>query len=263
MAEINTNKPISKVTVDGVEVELKGASGEDMLQAMVDATNSCRYLFYNYDGTTLDISRLDTSNVVNMENMFNNCSNLTELDLSNFNTSKVTSMQAMFGGCSNLTELDLSGFDTKSNSVFMAMFNNCSNLIKINGTLNIVGTSNISNMFNKCTNLQSFTLKNIKIALTIGSGTSYGTLLDDPTIINTAMELWDLTGATSQKLTVATPVSAKLDTIYVKLITATDNMIVNDPNINSKKPCEVCQSTDDGAMTLREYIVSKNWTISG
>lgn len=97
----------------------------------------------------------------------------------------------------------------------------------------------------------------------IGSGSSWGHLLDDPTIINTAKELWDLTGATSRTLTVATAVSAKLDTIYVKLIDATEEMIANDPNITSKKPCEVCSETDEGAMTLREYIVSKNWTISG
>ena len=110
---------------------------------------------------------------------------------------------------------------------------------------------------------QDWDAKELKKSLKIGSGTSYGTLLDDPTIINTAKELLDLTGATSQTLTVATAVSAKLDTIYVKLIDATEEMIANDPNITSKKPCEVCSETDEGAMTLREYIVSKNWIISG
>lgn len=37
----------------------------------------------------LDISNLDTSNVINMSNMFRSCGSLKSLDLSKFNTSKV------------------------------------------------------------------------------------------------------------------------------------------------------------------------------
>ena len=50
--------------------------------------------------------------------------------------------------------------------------------------------------------------------------------------------------------------------IYVKLIGATDEMRAEDPYIDNKKPCIVCESTDEGAMTLKEYGISKNWNIS-
>lgn len=210
----------------------------------------------------LDLRGWDTSNVQYMANVFYGCKVLKSIDLSSFDTSNVTRMDTMFGNCKALTELNLSSFNTSKSTMFSYMFSTCEKLKTILGTIDVIKASNLNSMFNNCYELTTVTLKNIKKALTIGSGTSYGTLLDDPTVINTAKELWDLTGATSQKLTVSTPTDAKFDTIYVKLITATDEMIANDPNINSKKPCEVCASTDEGAMTLREYIISKNWTIA-
>lgn len=343
MSAIDTSKPISKFVFENVEIPLaSSSSGEDMLQARVDATNSCAYLYNRYSGTeipylnrlktdlvttmeymfsncskltaldvsslntenvtamnnmfqgcgklteldvsnfktdlatnmgymfqgcslltALDVSNFNTENVIAMNGMFQECSALTDLDLSNFNTSNLTSMYQLVYKCSNLKTLDLSGWDTSNVTSFSYLCNGCSNLERITGTLDAINITSFSSLFKDCTNLITFTLKNIKKSLAIGSGTSYGTKLDDPTIINTGMELWDLTGSTSQTLTVATAVSAKLDTIYVKLIEATDEMIANDPYITNKKPCVVCESTDEGAMTLREYIVSKNWTISG
>ena len=63
---------------------------------------------------TLDVSGFDTSNVRCMGWMFSGCSNLQTLDVSRFNTSKVLSMEGMFCDCSSLKELDLSGFNTSS-----------------------------------------------------------------------------------------------------------------------------------------------------
>jgi hypothetical protein len=74
--------------------------------------------------------------------------------------------------------------------------------------------------------------------------------------------LHDLTGGTTQTLTLSNPIKTKIDAIYVKLIEPTDEMIANDPYITNKKPCVVCESTDAGAMTLREYGISKNWQIA-
>ena len=45
----------------------------------------------------LDLSKWDTSNVTNMDEMFTNTNHITSLDISNFDTSKVTSMDGMFG----------------------------------------------------------------------------------------------------------------------------------------------------------------------
>nr|MCR4560367.1 BspA family leucine-rich repeat surface protein [Bacteroidales bacterium] len=48
---------------------------------------------------------LNTSDVTDMESMFEGCSSLTTLDLSNFNTANVMIMHNMFRNCSNLTTI--------------------------------------------------------------------------------------------------------------------------------------------------------------
>lgn len=72
--------------------------------------------------------QLDTSNVTNMNNMFNGCLSLTTLDLSSINTSKVTTMQEMFSGCSSLTSLNLSDLNMKKLQYVAHMFYECSSL---------------------------------------------------------------------------------------------------------------------------------------
>lgn len=246
-------------------------------------TSSCTDMNYMFESCSniTTIPQLDTINVTNMSYMFKSCSKLTEIP--QMNTSKVTNMYEMFSSCKSLTtipQLDTSKvstmqsmfryceslttipkLDTRNVYDFSYMFYDCKSLTKIS-ELDMIYAGNLSMMFANCTNLTNLTLKNIKKTLQIGSGTSYGTLLTDESIINTAKELWDLTGATSQKLTLSTTSNARLDAIYVKLVDVTDEMIAEDEYISNKKPCVVCESTDTGAMTLREYVISKNWQIS-
>lgn len=133
--------------------------------------------------------------------------------------------------------------------------------LKILKGLNLINVSSNTRFLYYNSALEELEIFNIKKTLQIGSGTSWGHKLTDASLINTAKELWDLTGGTSQTLTVSTPSNARFDAIYVKLVTPTAEQIANDPYINNKKPCEVCESTDEGAMTLREYVVSKNWEL--
>ncbi len=53
------------------------------------ATNMAQ-MFASYQGTTLDLSNFDTSQVTDMHGMFSKCSNLTTLDLSSFTFDNVT-----------------------------------------------------------------------------------------------------------------------------------------------------------------------------
>lgn len=235
-----------------------GGSGTDMLQARVDSDNSCAYLFANYKGTNVDfIENLDTSNVTNMSYMFDDCSNITTIP--QLDTSNVTDMSYMFSNCKKLTTIPQ--LNTSKVGKMSYMFYDCPQLTTI-PQLDMIKVSTASAMFNSSPNITNLTLKNIKKTLTIGSDTSYGTLLTDESIINTAKELWDKTGSTAQTLTVSTTSNARLDAIYVKLVDVTDEMIAEDEYISNKKPCVVCESTDTGAMTLREYIISKNWSIA-
>ena len=74
---------------------------------------------------------VDTSQVMDMSQMFDNCINLSNLDLSSFDTfdtSQVTDMSYMFYDCSNLTSLDVSGFDTSKVTFTYDMFNSCNSL---------------------------------------------------------------------------------------------------------------------------------------
>ena len=140
-------------------------------------------LFYNSPAKTLDLSKLNTSNVANMNNMFRycasltsldvsnfdtsnatiisfmfrDCPSLTSLDVSNFNTSKVTTMESMFYNCQSLTSLDVSNFDTSKVNSIAEMFYYCKSLTSLKGlnNWNVDKVANMNNMFRYCEALTS------------------------------------------------------------------------------------------------------------
>jgi surface protein len=93
--------------IEAIEV---GGGSDEFLAIRTNNGTDMSHLFYNYQGTNLDISSWNTDNVTDMEYMFYNCCNLKSLDLSNFNTNNVTNIESMFVGCTNLERLDLSNF---------------------------------------------------------------------------------------------------------------------------------------------------------
>ena len=133
----------------------------------VYAPNFSSYLFSSYTSLIAIAfnNNFYTSKVINMGDMFSNCTSLTSLDLSNFNTSNVTSMSAMFTMCSSLISLDLSDFNTSNVKNMQHMFSWCSKLT----TLNLSGfdtskVENIGSMFHRCTLLT--TLGNVVLDTT-------------------------------------------------------------------------------------------------
>ena len=80
----------------------------------------------------LDLN-FDTSNVTNMELMFNKCHKLEEIKgINKFNTNKVITMKSMFQECNNLINLELN-FDTSNVIDMRYMFNKCHKLKEIKG----------------------------------------------------------------------------------------------------------------------------------
>ena len=76
-----------------------------------------------------NIEYLNTANVTDMNDMFNNCSGLISLDLSSFNTANVEYMSYMFNGCSGLTTIYVSDdFTTNKVSESDYMFSGCTSL---------------------------------------------------------------------------------------------------------------------------------------
>lgn len=118
--------------------------------------NGCRRL------TTINgIGNWDTSNVREMQEMFNSCNSLESLDLSNWDTSNVEDMNHMFAICNSLETLDLSHFDTSNVRNMERMFERCNKLKELD--LSNFDTSNVENMdcmFERCDNLETLKLDN-------------------------------------------------------------------------------------------------------
>lgn len=248
-----------------------------------------RYMFYGSSALKrLNISGWNTSNVTNMSYLFAGCNELEYADISSFDTSKVTTMERMFYS-TKFNLLDLSHFNlnkvTNMNNMFATTASSrVLTKVVLNGTKNVTNMGNMfdgqyrvtdistidmvsatatSNMFQYCKNLTNLTLTNIKISLRIGSGTSWGHLLTLDSLLNTIQELWTNTGTSTLTLTMGTANTAKLANVYVKLIPITDEMRAEDEYIDNKAPFEVCESTDEGAMLVTEYVTTiKKWVLA-
>ncbi len=242
--------------------DCKNLTSIDLSSFNTSKVKKMEYLVYNcYALTSIDLSGFDTSQVTTMEYMFGNCKNLTSIDLSGFDTSKLTNMRVMFNGCENLTSIDLSSFDTSKVTNMGSTFMNCSKLKNIIGILDCISLSSGSTIapFSGNKELETFTLKNIRYTGSISS-VNLATL---DTLLNTIKELWINTTTSTRKWTVGTTNLEKLANVYVKLIDITDEMRAEDEYIDNKAPFVVCESTDEGAMLITEYVTTvKNWQIA-
>ena len=104
--------------------------------------------------SSLDVNHFDTSKVMNMSWMFASCESLTSLNLANWDTSNVTDMMCMFVDLKKISVLDLRGFDTSKVTTMFGMFEGCETLT----SLNVMGwnTSSVidmTEMFYGCINL--------------------------------------------------------------------------------------------------------------
>jgi len=169
-------------------------------------------------------------------------------------------INAMFSGCSKLTEVLLFG-TIKVKSMHYAFYN-CRELITVK-SLDMISVDSTNSMFNYCYKLTNLTLKNIKISLQIGSGTSWGHLLTLDSLLNTIQELWINDTTSTKTLTMGTANTAKLADVYVKLVDITDEMRAEDQYIDNKAPFVQCESTEEGAMSISEYVTTiKKWQLA-
>ena len=141
---------------------LETISGLDYLNTenvtdMSDMFNNCTIL------PSLDLSNFNTAKVTNMYNMFKNCKKLSSLNLSeSFNTVNVTNMSSIFYGCSQLSSLNLSNFNTAKVKYMPSMFYGCKKLssLTLSESFNTVNVTNMSTMFNGCSQLSSLDISN-------------------------------------------------------------------------------------------------------
>ena len=240
------------------------------------------YMFQNCKGST--DWEIDLSSATDVKYMCNGASNTKKFK----NTSNVADWQWAFYNSKvpSIEGLDLSGAtsllrflssntvitefihpETSNVSNFKYAFEGCTNLTTLSLDLySVTSTTNFSNIISKCYALNNVIFKNIRLSTAVyGSYSTNAWCKDLPldNLIGFIKELWDYSsGTTTYTLTIGPTNLAKLTDVYVKLIDVTDEMIAEDPHVASKKPCVVCESTDEGAMTITEYATSKMWTLA-
>jgi len=99
----------------------------------------------------IDLSKLDASNLKDLDSAFENCPNLKYADLNLPNGQEVQSMDNAFNGCEKLENVDLSEFEPKKNVSIQNMFKNCAALNYVN-MLNF-HSYNFAGIFVGCLNL--------------------------------------------------------------------------------------------------------------
>lgn len=247
----------------------------------IDTSNvTSMYNMFQSCTSLITIPLINTSKVTSMQGMFSACDSLEsipELDTSSvttmncmfesrhyalktipkLNTSNVTDMRMMFSNNSSIEAIP--ELDTKKVTSTSFMFNNCGALISV-PELDLRSVTNAGTMFSNCNKLASCFVKNIAVSLQIGSGNRWGHLLTRENALWLCKEC--RTTTTANTLTFATAVYDDIEPLYVKLVPITDEMRAEDDLIDEKLPFEVCESTDEGAMTIASYMALKKWSIA-
>lgn len=180
--------------------------------------------------------------------------NLIDFNMTDIPVEKNT--RGMFLGCTRLRSVSL--FDTSLVQNTREMFYNCTALTTV-PQFDMRSAYDVGTMFNYCSSITECWLRNIKTSLTVGSGTSWGHLLTVESLLHLIKECRQTSSI--KTLTIGTANMKKLANTYVKVIDITDEMRAEDDLIDEKLPFEVCESTDEGAMLISEYVLLKNWQL--
>ena len=107
---------------------------------------------------TAVLNKLDTSQVTNMDLMFNGCHSLETLNgPAGWNTENVDTMHGMFAECKALKKLDISKWSAPNVTTVQAMFFECENLTELALSPTFVTSSviNMEGLFRRCYSLSA------------------------------------------------------------------------------------------------------------
>jgi surface protein len=162
--------------------------------APTDTTNiiDLSNMFYECESITkIDLSKL--SKIGDIQQIFSSCSKLTDLTLpNNFVSTSSTSLYYSFYGCSKLTSLDVSHWNTSEVTDMWGAFQGCPSLSKLDvSNWNVEKVTQMQHMFENCTmKLDISKWKTTNLTATTQMFNSYGyTTLD--------FSSWITTGITS------------------------------------------------------------------
>lgn len=130
----------------------------------VDTTNVIRteqMFMFCENMVEIDLSSFETPNLIVMLRMFQSCKSLKSLNLNNFNTSKVDNFVGISYCCESLENLEIKNFDTSKAFSMLDMFGNCKSLKNI--YVSNFDTSKVTNMqlmFGNCSSLENLNISN-------------------------------------------------------------------------------------------------------
>jgi hypothetical protein len=285
-SEIDGYNPVTvevkgdKASVIKELIELKGGYARELFAGY----GSWRYPNIVTDEFVAECLRFDTTeNAITIERMFFACEQVTTIPP--FSTKSliynISPISGVFAGCTKLKELPMLDL-----SKMGSFYNFCSNCVNIT-TMPLYDLKNVDTV-NACCNgctalkvipawdlrtcvtyngfvqycsaLEEIWIRNIKANLQVGVGTSWGHLIKQECAIHLLYELRD-TGS-AKTITFSKKTGELLANVYVKSIPITDEMRAEDDLVDEKLPFAVCESTDEGATLITEYVLQKNWQVA-
>ena len=208
----NVDGVLTSITYDGKEIYLT-FNGEELVgigDTVVDLSNQGV-------GDIAIGSRqwwLDTiKDKITFTDMFRGCASITTIP--QLDTSKGTTFNYMFGNCTSITTIPQ--LDTSQGTMFIGMFIYCSNLVTI-PLLDVSNGTNFTAMFNYSTKITN--IKFVECCIKYSISFQHSPLLSDESIQSIIDGLADLTGGTTQTLTLHADVKAKLTEEQIAQITS-------------------------------------------
>ena len=120
---------------------------------------------------TADLSGMDTSSVVCIDDLFGFCSSLESIDMTGWDTSSLKDANAVFNGCSSLKAIDLSGWDTSSLEHMYGMFFGCSSLTSLDlSSFNTSKVQAMNSLFSYCSSLVDVNVTSFDLSSLSGKG---------------------------------------------------------------------------------------------
>ncbi|MCR4869749.1 MAG: DUF285 domain-containing protein, partial [Atopobiaceae bacterium] len=163
---------------------------------------------------TADLSGLDTSSVVCIDDMFGFCTSLESIDMTGWDTSSVKDANAVFNGCSSLKAIDLSGWDTSSLEHMYGMFFGCSSLTSLD--LSPFDTSKVQTMnslFSYCSSLVDVDVTSFDLSSLSGKGGGLSAVFNEcSSLVTLDLSSWSIPKA--MKMEDMFKNCSSLETIY-------------------------------------------------
>ena len=218
------------------------------LQKLIDKTQQVRYLFFQYPDSDLQdvVDSIELTNVKDCQGICYGVKNVESITLNLPNTTDLT--DAFCKGNFKKIVVNTTSALTKVSSIIQScMYLEDFTLTDMKGVSNYQSAINFMFPNGKLVN---FKVNNIKVNMTF-----YSDVLSVESLIYTIQQLIDV--GSTRNLTIGSKNLAKIENVYVRLTGKAE-----EDEANPKLPCEVCESTDEDAMTIIAYANSKNWTIA-